>query len=90
MKDLSTIEPSTTKAAAIKWALELAKLEKCTKIIVESDTKVCVDAINGRFDYADWRIIDIYTEAKLLVSVSVIAIIFLVHLLFHISIRVFL
>ena len=68
LKDLSTIEPSTTKVAAIKWALELAKLEKYTQIIVESDTKVCVDAINGRFDYADWRIIDIYTEAKLLVS----------------------
>ena len=58
LKDLSTTEPSTTKAAAIKWALELAKLEKYTK--------VCVDATNGRLDYADWRIIDIYTEAKLL------------------------
>jgi hypothetical protein len=42
-----SMDPTTSEAAAIKWALTLAKEECFSNIIVESDSLCCIDAING-------------------------------------------
>ena len=50
-----TLEPTLAKAATINWALELAKEEEFKHICIESDAKVCVDALNSHSD-APWVI----------------------------------
>ena len=50
------MDPTTSEAAAIKWALTLAKEECFSNIIVESDSLCCIDAINGSNLNAPWEI----------------------------------
>ena len=38
-------DPIAAEASAILWALQIAKMENFTSIIVESDSKLCIDAI---------------------------------------------
>ena len=38
-------DPIIAETFAIKWALELAKEESFTNIIVESDSKICIDSL---------------------------------------------
>jgi hypothetical protein len=42
---VDTADPVIAEAQVIKWALDLAKLESFPKIIVESDSKMCIDAL---------------------------------------------
>jgi ribonuclease HI len=50
------VDPTTSEAAAIKWALTLAKEECFSNIIVENDSLCCIDAINGSNLNAPWEI----------------------------------
>ena len=49
-------DPTIAEADAICWALELAKTEKFEKISIESDAKVCVDALLSPTDDCTWKI----------------------------------
>jgi ribonuclease HI len=49
-------DPTIAEADAICWALELAKTEKFEKISIESDAKVCVDALLSPTDDCPWKI----------------------------------
>uniref|UniRef100_A0A2N9HDI6 RNase H type-1 domain-containing protein n=1 Tax=Fagus sylvatica TaxID=28930 RepID=A0A2N9HDI6_FAGSY len=55
-KHLSVSDPKCTEAAAILWALQLALLENYSKVVVESDSKVCIDAIIGSPSEVNWKI----------------------------------
>nr|POF24536.1 hypothetical protein CFP56_76346 [Quercus suber] len=44
-KTIPKRSPIAAEAEAILWALHLAKGENWRKIIVESDSKICIDAI---------------------------------------------
>ena len=44
-KRYDTTDPCTTEAAAILWAMELAKENNYLKILVEGDAKICIEAI---------------------------------------------
>ena len=47
MKKISIVDPTIAEAMAICWALQIAKDESFHFIIVKSDAKLCIDAING-------------------------------------------
>ena len=49
-------DPTIAKDDAIYWALELAKIEKFEKISIESDAKVCIDALLCPIDDCPWKI----------------------------------
>ncbi len=53
---VDTVDPVIAKAEAIKWALELAMLESFPKIIVESDSKMCIDALVDSQFASCWKI----------------------------------
>ena len=55
-------DPATAEASAIKWALTLAKQEPFHKVIVERDAKVCIDALLGDLDEANWNISTLCTD----------------------------
>ena len=44
-KYVLTFEPLLAEAHAIHWAVILAKAENWSKIVIESDSKVCIDAL---------------------------------------------
>ena len=50
------LDPTVAEASAIVWALELAMEEGFENIIVESDAKICVDALNCPIDESPWKI----------------------------------
>ena len=49
-------DPTMAEAVAITWALELAVIEKFEHICIESDAKVCVDALAAPIDDCLWKI----------------------------------
>jgi hypothetical protein len=53
---VDTADPVIVEAQAIKWALELVKLESFPKIIVESDSKMCIDALVDNQSAGCWKI----------------------------------
>ena len=55
-KELMLYEPIQAGAFAILWALELAVTKKFQKIIVEGDSKICIDAINGDQNDVEWSV----------------------------------
>ena len=44
---MDTKDPLIAEALAIKWTLEHAQMERYPNIIVESDSKVCIEAITS-------------------------------------------
>jgi hypothetical protein len=55
-KELMLYELVQAEAFAILWALELAMTEKSKKIIVEGDSKICIDAIDGDQNDVEWSV----------------------------------
>jgi hypothetical protein len=54
------------KAAATLWVVEIAKSEGYQDILVEGDSKICMDALNGSEENWNWKIDNLCFEAKLL------------------------
>ena len=48
------VDPTIAKAYAIRWALSLAKDECFSHVIVESDSKSCIDAFSGSSANVFW------------------------------------
>ena len=59
--DLCT--PTQAEAAAILWALILATTENWCNIIVEGDSKICLDALSKVEEPSDWSISSITRDA---------------------------
>ena len=47
-------DPIAAEASAILWALQIAKMENFTSIIVESDSKLCIDVITLHPEDSYW------------------------------------
>uniref|UniRef100_A0A2N9EZP9 Reverse transcriptase domain-containing protein n=1 Tax=Fagus sylvatica TaxID=28930 RepID=A0A2N9EZP9_FAGSY len=54
------------EASAILWAIQIAKMNNMLEIIVESDSKVCVDAITQDLFVCDWTISTICNDVRVL------------------------
>uniref|UniRef100_A0A2N9GSY1 RNase H type-1 domain-containing protein n=1 Tax=Fagus sylvatica TaxID=28930 RepID=A0A2N9GSY1_FAGSY len=65
-KSVVSCNPLIAEALAIHWAILLAKPEQWTNIIIESDSKVCVDALVTDPYYVDWNISVICENVKYL------------------------
>uniref|UniRef100_A0A2N9I849 RNase H type-1 domain-containing protein n=1 Tax=Fagus sylvatica TaxID=28930 RepID=A0A2N9I849_FAGSY len=61
------LTPCITEASAIAWAIEIAKSENFQDIVVEIDTKVCIDAINGESARVPWKLFSLCINSKFLV-----------------------
>ena len=55
-KRISLVDPCVVEAIALAWAGEIAIEEHLSDIIVEGDSKVCIDAVLGRPDKIHWAI----------------------------------
>jgi hypothetical protein len=53
------LDPSLAEAFAITWALELAELEMYEHICIQSDAKICVDALTAPIDVCPWKIVSL-------------------------------
>jgi hypothetical protein len=49
-------DPLVAEASAILWALQIAKVEEFSGIIVENDSKMCVDTTSLDKAVCDWNI----------------------------------
>uniref|UniRef100_A0A2N9GB01 Reverse transcriptase domain-containing protein n=1 Tax=Fagus sylvatica TaxID=28930 RepID=A0A2N9GB01_FAGSY len=49
-------DPLVAEAIAIKWALELAESESFPNVIVESDSKICIDNFSDNSTSSYWKI----------------------------------
>uniref|UniRef100_A0A2N9IL60 RNase H type-1 domain-containing protein n=1 Tax=Fagus sylvatica TaxID=28930 RepID=A0A2N9IL60_FAGSY len=71
---LDASDSLVAETTAIRWALELASLEKFRDIIIESDAKPCIDALLGDPQESLWKIssvcFDIHRLALKFVSCS--------------------
>jgi hypothetical protein len=63
-KSVVTSDPLIAEATAIHWAVLLAKSESWSNIMIESDSKVCIDALVADPKYADWSISVICDNVK--------------------------
>ena len=65
-------DPLVAEAIAIKWALELAESESFPNVIVESDSKICIDNFSNNSTSSYWKIdaliSDVHRLALLLAS----------------------
>ena len=65
-------DPLVVEAIAIKWALELAESESFPNVIVESDSKICIDNFSNNSTSSYWKIdaliSDVHRLALLLAS----------------------
>jgi ribonuclease HI len=50
------LDPSVAEAVANNWALDLAKKEKFDFVCVESDAKICIEALAAHVDDCWWKI----------------------------------
>ena len=50
------MDPCVAEAATLTWAGEIAIEEHLSDIIVEGDSKVCIDAVLGTPDKIPWAI----------------------------------
>ena len=55
-KPLEYSDPTVAEASAIWWALELAKAANFESVCIESDAKVCIDALSGPTIEIPWKI----------------------------------
>jgi ribonuclease HI len=55
-KHTKVSDPLCAEVAAILWAIQLAKLENLTHIVVESDSKICIDSIKGHPEEVNWNV----------------------------------
>ena len=62
-KLIHTSNPLVIEASAIIWALQIAKVKGRCGIIVESDSKLCVDAIGLDKTDCDWNISTLCNDA---------------------------
>jgi hypothetical protein len=69
-KKIHPSEPCTVEVFAIRWAVELAKLESWLEIIVENNAKLCVDALLHESLDFDWSIYTLRSDTLALVLVS--------------------
>uniref|UniRef100_A0A2N9HUL1 RNase H type-1 domain-containing protein n=1 Tax=Fagus sylvatica TaxID=28930 RepID=A0A2N9HUL1_FAGSY len=67
-KVIHSNDPLVAEASAILWAIQIAKLNNMLEIIVESDSKVCVDAITQDSFVCDWSISTTCNDVRVLVS----------------------
>ena len=61
-KDFPTCSPMVAEAAALLWAIQIAKEKNYHSIIVEGDALACVNAINGGEENQDWSITSICSD----------------------------
>uniref|UniRef100_A0A2N9GBJ0 RNase H type-1 domain-containing protein n=1 Tax=Fagus sylvatica TaxID=28930 RepID=A0A2N9GBJ0_FAGSY len=66
-KKIKVDDPCIAEAAAIAWAVEIAKAENFMDIMVEGDTKVCIDAVAGATDKPPWRIQSFVDDIAILI-----------------------
>uniref|UniRef100_A0A2N9FLL0 Reverse transcriptase domain-containing protein n=1 Tax=Fagus sylvatica TaxID=28930 RepID=A0A2N9FLL0_FAGSY len=67
-KCLGSSDPIIVEALAIKWALELARIGGFNDIIVESDSKGCIEALLGYPAASCWKIDTICSDVNSLAS----------------------
>jgi ribonuclease HI len=65
-KHIKVIDLEVAEAFAILWAIQLAKLEDFQNVIVESDSKVPVDCMNGIQVEVNWKIAAIVLDVNFL------------------------
>uniref|UniRef100_A0A2N9HWJ1 RNase H type-1 domain-containing protein n=1 Tax=Fagus sylvatica TaxID=28930 RepID=A0A2N9HWJ1_FAGSY len=65
-KRYDTTDPCTAEAAAILWAMELAKENNYLKILVEGDAKICIEVITEEAATIPWRILSLVNIIKVL------------------------
>jgi hypothetical protein len=65
-KHIDVVDPEVAKASAILWVIQLAKLEGFPNVIIESDSKVPIDAINSNPKEANWKISAIVSDVNFL------------------------
>uniref|UniRef100_A0A2N9I7J7 RNase H type-1 domain-containing protein n=1 Tax=Fagus sylvatica TaxID=28930 RepID=A0A2N9I7J7_FAGSY len=66
-RGLPFLTPYITEASTIAWAIEIAKSENFQDIVVESDAKVCIDAINEESARVPWKLLSLCINSKFLV-----------------------
>jgi hypothetical protein len=67
-KAFNSCDPLVAEAADIRWAVQLDKMEDWRDIIIERNSKVCVDVIFQDLDDGDWNIFVLCTDAKVLAA----------------------
>uniref|UniRef100_A0A2N9IGZ4 Reverse transcriptase domain-containing protein n=1 Tax=Fagus sylvatica TaxID=28930 RepID=A0A2N9IGZ4_FAGSY len=65
-KSVVSCDPLLAEASAIHWAIQLAKAENWSNIIIESDSQVCINALISENQYEDWSIAVICDNVKCL------------------------
>jgi hypothetical protein len=68
VKPYNTGEPLIAEVVAIHWAIQLAKAENWSDIIIESDSKTCIEALVLDQAVCDWNILVLCKNVKLLAS----------------------
>jgi hypothetical protein len=67
-KKIYSYDMCTAEALAIRWTIELAKLENWCEIIVESDAQVCVNVLLSDSVGCEWCIYNLYSDILALAS----------------------
>jgi ribonuclease HI len=67
-KHTKVSDPLCVEATAILWAIQLAKLENLTHIVVESDSKICIDSIKGHPEEVNWNVAAFISDVIALAS----------------------
>lgn len=67
-KSFNSCDPLIAEAVAILWAIQVAKVENWSSIIIESDSKMCVDAILIDPHASLWKIAVLCDNVKTLVA----------------------
>ncbi|XP_065626172.1 uncharacterized protein LOC136066187 [Quercus suber] len=66
--------PIQAEAASVLWAINLATAEGWMKIIIEGDSKICLDALSAKDSLPPWNISnivsDVFSICKSFISVS--------------------
>ena len=66
-KRIFSSSPTFAEAVALLWTLEITLDLKYPNIVVESDVKLCVDAVNDNSLECCWNIQTLYSKVKNLV-----------------------
>uniref|UniRef100_A0A2N9HI48 Reverse transcriptase domain-containing protein n=1 Tax=Fagus sylvatica TaxID=28930 RepID=A0A2N9HI48_FAGSY len=67
-KSFNSCDPLMAEAVAILWAIQVVKVENWSSIIIESDSKMCVDAILTDPHASLWKIAVLCDNVKTLVA----------------------
>ena len=60
--------PLIAEAAAVQWAVQLAISEGWSHVILEGDSKICLESIAGKYQYVDWSISALTDNIRCLVK----------------------